>query len=661
MGEKKLERKTKSIKNSLIIVYTLLILIICSVLTTISITVSKNSLENTALNMIPEIAARASEAVTNTVKNYFAILENSASFEIVGDPNVSMDRKFSTLESERVRMGADTMVLVTLEGNTIGKDGKSANISDRDYFKQALQGETNISTLSLNSVSKKMKFNVATPVKYNDEITYVLMATFMVDRLMDMTSKIKIAETGTAYIIDENGTTISHKDLERVMTQENIIEMAKNDKSLEPLANIFKEMIKGGQGIASYTFGGEKIVMAYHNIENTKWSFAVNVPLKEITKETGKLNTMMIITCIICVMIGILITYTAANNLINPIIGLTKRVSQLRDGDLSTQMVVEGNKSELKTLGISLKETIDNIRNYIEDIHYVLDNIGKGNLNVEPQYEYKGDFIPIKESLEYIIKNLNNTLNGVMLATNEVANGAEQVSLNSISLSDTATQQATSIEEITATIIDVSNQITINNKATEEVNQLALQAMKETKNGSKNMEAIVIATKAIQTASNEIAEIIKNINDIATQTNLLALNAAIEAARAGDAGKGFNVVATEVRELAEKSLVAADKTTQLVKTTIDAVEKGVVTIDKTIHSLNDIFIIVEKVTTSITKVTNTSSQQSQAINEVTNVIDDISQVVQATAVTAEKSSNTSKNMSKQAELLRDRVATFKLK
>lgn len=654
-------QKKGSIKKKLTVKFCMILLISCSIVTAIAIYISKLSIEKTAIDMMPEIALMTSEAVAHNIESYFNVVKGTAEKEEIVNPDISSQVKFEILEEQRKKMNADTLVMATKEGDIIREDGAKANIAGKDFFQETMKGGQAIGSPSINQISGTMRFNIAVPITYQGKIDYVLIATFDVDKLIEMISEVKIGETGNAYIVDKTGTTIANIDKELVLQQENMVELAKTDKKLESLAQIQQEMMEGENGIGRYKYKGLKNIVAYHSIAGTTWSVGVTVPIKEITRSANKIIYILLGINFLCTAIGGLFVYAAAQKIAQPIEHLTQRIINLKEGDLTTVMEAVHSGDELEWLYEALLQTIRNIKNYIEDIHDVLKNIGEGNLQVETQCLYEGDFVPIKESLKQITLKLSDTLKDMRFVSEQVSDGSEQVADGAASLASAATQQAASVQELYATINSIASQIKSNSDNTEATNQLAQLTMEETTKGTKQLQEIIEAMKAIEQVTKEISRIVGTIDSIATQTNLLALNAAIEAARAGDVGKGFAVVAGEVRDLAERSLVASKQTTELVNTTVDTVTRGTTIIEQTTVSLDKILGNVKQVSGNIQEIAETAIQQATSIGEVTQVLDEISQVVQTTAATAEESSANSEEMSSQAQLLQTKVAAFKLK
>jgi methyl-accepting chemotaxis protein len=227
-------------------------------------------------------------------------------------------------------------------------------------------------------------------------------------------------------------------------------------------------------------------------------------------------------------------------------------------------------------------------------------------------------------------------------------------------LSQGSTEQASSIEEITASMTQVSAQTKQNAANANQANQLALAAKENAVEGNGQMQGMVKAMAEINDSSSNISKIIKVIDEIAFQTNILALNAAVEAARAGQHGKGFAVVAEEVRNLAARSANAAKETTEMIENSIRKVEAGTEIANNTAVALNKIVDGVAKAAELVGDIASASNEQATGIAQINQAISQVAQVVQTNSATAEESAAASEELSSQAELLKNAVNRFRL-
>ena len=308
-----------------------------------------------------------------------------------------------------------------------------------------------------------------------------------------------------------------------------------------------------------------------------------------------------------------------------------------------------------------INETLDAFMNPVNETVKCLKKISNGDLTAQMKGEYAGDHAIMKDSLNNTINSLREILSHVLTATDQVVSGATQISDASQSLSQGATEQASSVEEITSTMTELGAQITINAENANQANELTLTARDAAEKGNEQMETMVIAMSEISESSKNISKIIKVIDEIAFQTNLLALNAAVEAARAGKHGKGFAVVAEEVRNLAARSSKAAKETEQLISESVNKADNGVDMAFKTAESLGNIVDSVIKTSELISEIAMASNEQAEGISQVTVGLGQIEKVTQQNTAHAEQSSSSAEELNGQSYSLQQMLLQFKLK
>ena len=268
----------------------------------------------------------------------------------------------------------------------------------------------------------------------------------------------------------------------------------------------------------------------------------------------------------------------ALNRLIEAIDMLTEDTDMLSkaavEGKLSTRADVARHQGEYRKVIEGFNATLDAVIKPVNEASACLQEMAGGNLDVEMKGDYKGDHAVIKENLNATLASLNDILNQFSSAVDQMTTGARQVSGSSQSLSQGATESASSLEEISASMHELTSQTNMNAENATQASQLAVQAKISAEKGDAEMGNMVRAMNDINESASSISKIIKAIDEIAFQTNLLALNAAVEAARAGKHGKGFAVVAEEVRNLAQRSAAAARETAEMIEGSIKKTEAG---------------------------------------------------------------------------------------
>lgn len=362
----------------------------------------------------------------------------------------------------------------------------------------------------------------------------------------------------------------------------------------------------------------------------------------------------------ISIALTLTMTYIIRKSILTPVKEIVRVYDEMSKGNVQVQVTYKS-KDELGKMAESIRKTNALIASYIRDISEKLELMSKGDMRIDINLDYVGDFAQIKKAIENTVNSLNNTLHMINMAAEQVSLGASQVSSGAQALATGATEQAAAIEELSTTVTVIAEQAAANSENVRIATRYVEQAGKDVESGNDYMRQLTDAMTDINNASNQIANITKVIDDIAFQTNILALNAAIEAARAGNAGKGFAVVADEVRSLAAKSAEAAKQTAELIKASVDTVSKGTQLTAETAQILSDIWEKTRLVIDNIQNIENASTEQAAAIEQIKQGLDQISAVVQTNAATAQENSATSEEMAAQAETLHEEVGKFMLK
>jgi methyl-accepting chemotaxis protein len=248
----------------------------------------------------------------------------------------------------------------------------------------------------------------------------------------------------------------------------------------------------------------------------------------------------------------------------------------------------------------------------------------------------------------------------VLVAADQVSTAAGEITIGNQSLAQTATEQASSLDQVTTRLQEISSTGRQTAGNAQQARSMAQAASESANKGGRSMQELSKAIEQIKVASDRTAQIVKTIDEIAFQTNLLALNAAVEAARAGDAGKGFAVVAEEVRSLAMRSAEAARTTSQMIEDAVKSAERGVVLNSGVARSLEEISGHVGRVVEVMAEIAVAADQQAIGIGGANSTVEEISRATQQNAATTEESASAAEELSGQAESMRDLVAAFKV-
>ncbi len=608
---------------------------------------------NTRLN---ENATAYSQAVDNAIKNYKIRIESIAQNTTITDPGKSNEDKGKIMDQLAKNYGFISLTTADATGKALN----GSNMSEREYFKQAISGNTYISSTVMSDVLKIPVLVIAAKVN-NGQYNGTVSAALDANTFSQMIDGVSVGKSGYGFILDKDGKIIAHKSRDRVNEEVNYIEMAKSDPSYTSVAEQNKDMMAGKTGITTVTFKGDKMVTAFRPIPDTDgWSIAIVANKTELMSSFYTSIGITIGSVIFFILISVIISFQIARPIVNPIISLVKRIELLEEGDLHSEVPQVKTKNELYTLSNSFTNTVKTLNNYIYEISYILTNLERGDCTVSSRQVYKGDFIQIQESLNKIIINLNSVFIKIRESSEQVAEGAMQISSSSQALATGTTQQAATVEELSSAISNVAVQADQNaanvKAATEYVKQVSLRM----EDGNTYMQKLNESMKEIQIASEKISNITKVIEDIAFQTNILALNAAVESARAGAAGKGFAVVADEVRNLAAKSAEAAKQTSDLIEHSAATVSEGSKLTGETSIILKDVAEKSRTVDQIIQNIVLASNEQALSIEQINQGLSQVSSVVQTNAATAEESSASSEELDAQAHILKQEIEKFKL-
>ena len=366
---------------------------------------------------------------------------------------------------------------------------------------------------------------------------------------------------------------------------------------------------------------------------------------------------------IIFVIVAIIISKKTSKNIVNsimlPLGEIEKVAAELTQGNLHSQLDYHSD-DEIGQLAHNLRKSIRILSSYVDDIGHSMKEFSKGNFAVQPEVEWKGDFVDILNSFVAFENSMSDTVIGIQRAANEVSGGAGQVAESSNDLAQGATDQAAVVEELTASITNVAEQIDKNAESTKNISTSVDNLGKEIVTSNARMQDMVESMNEINEAPQQIDQIIATINEIASRTNLLALNASIEAARAGEAGKGFAVVADQVTVLAENSAKAAKESAVLISNSVSAVERGMVIANETAGKLEKVADNSKQITVDVNDIAETLKAQTDVIHQINEGVNQINDVVQTNSATSQECAAASQQMSSEAENLKNLIRELRV-
>lgn len=482
-------------------------------------------------------------------------------------------------------------------------------------------------------------------------------------RLMDVLLDLDIEglpNSEYVFLNVETGTYLYHEDEELLNTETTdsgyleIINRIKNDGSTQA-------------GTYSYQDeNGTDQLVVYKYLKDRDWVFMVRDNKSEVY---GKVVEVRITVGILCGAVAaaiILMTLLILHREGRELMVMESAIRRLGNLELSADHELEafyGRTDEIGMIAQTIHHVCDCLHKTIEDIGRILGEMADGNIAVDVaknEEYYIGDFRVLAESLKSIRTHLTEVMRDITQIANQVDVGANQVSAGAQALSQGTMQQKDSISGLVSNVTDITEQIKNSTIRCNNASNLVDRATGYAAEADTKMEQLISATKNIDRSSTEIGTIIKTIEDIAFQTNILALNAAVEAARAGTAGKGFTVVADEVRTLAAKSAEAAKNTGALIGRSVQDVKTGTESTNLAISAVQVINDCIQSIKALMDEISRASVQQSEMIDSVENRIKEVSRVIQANSAAAEESAAVSTELSNQSKTLNRLISQFRI-
>ena len=485
-------------------------------------------------------------------------------------------------------------------------------------------------------------------------------ASHLMDALLNLDIR-GLPESEYVFLNAETGVYLYHEDSALLNTET-------ADAGYQEI--IRRVRADGGTDAGTYSYrdeSGEKQLAVYKYLKDRGWVFMVRDSAAEVY---GAVTMVRIVVGALCAAVAaaiILITLLILRREGRDLMAMERAIGRLGDLNLSAGEELEafyGRSDEIGMIARTTQRVCGCLRKTIDDVGRILGEMAGGNLAVDVvanEDYYIGDFKDLFRSLQSIHANLVRVIREISQVANQVGVSAGQVSEGAQDLSQGTMEQAVSIQGLLSNVTDMTARLQDSTVRCGSASELVGRAAGYASEADERMEQLSEATRNIDRSSSEIGTVLKAIEDIAFQTNILALNASVEAARAGSAGKGFSVVADEVRNLAARSAQAVQDTDRLIARSTQDVKTGTESTELAVSAMRIIGDCIQSIRALTDEIAAASVQQSEMIVSVENGIKEISAVVQTNSAAAEKSAAVSKELSGQARTLNGLISRFRVK
>ncbi len=561
------------------------------------------------------------EKVTNTANDTFQTLsENRNEYETMG------------------LIAPDGMVLASNDKSLVGKQ----NLSERAYFKSSMDGKSAISDVLISKATGNPIFVVSEPVKIENKVAGVVFFAINLEKFyQENLSTVKPLGTGYSYLVDRNCIVIAHPDKANI-GKTNICDLGFGN-----------EMKVKKNGYIHYEFKGVAKTAGFSTDEQSGWMIGLTLNDSDFSATIAPVRNTSLVLGFIFILLGMISAKSIADTVYKQFGAdpeeIVRVVNEIAAGNLNTQL------SEAHRSGVyeKMRQMLLALKAKQQFAHEVSEGNLRASLIISSEQDDLG------KALNQMKDELLKIVTKILTAAEQIAVGANEVSSASILVSQGATSQAASQEEISSSLSQVASQVQNTAQHATDAATIANKSRTFAEEGQVQIETTVAAMTGINNASQQISKIIKVIDDIAFQTNLLALNATVEAARTGKHGKGFAVVAEEVRSLASRSAKAARETAELIESSASKVENGLEDASKTAATFKEIVIGAVQAAELIQRISAASSEQAASIQEVNIGMNQISNVTQQTTASVEKTAAAAEELSSQAQELRQLLQRFR--
>ncbi len=664
MSGKKTDSRNREIKKSLngrilrntTLNILVLVIVCCAIMAAAMQSLANNILLDSLQPMVRQSAKTVEANIHMLADRMMTIAGDSRMSAGAGANGDAGDGALRARRSEVLSEAAEiyelyTIALYDLGGRLIqGTDGASESL-DSDFF-ALLQETDNLTTDTSTKFQDRLGITMGMPVKERGQTALYVVGVYKYDTLNDVINSINIGRHGMAYMVNHAGVVTGHPDQSIVLSEKTMAQLSGEEQE------IVGRVTSDETGAAEFSMDGKIMLAAFSPVRGTQWSLVIQVPKADYGSYINGAMLVAVFATLMVLVISILLVQRLAHSISHPVKNATNRMVALSDGDLHTEVVQVRSGDELEVLTQTLGSTVESVNHYISDIQHVLTQVAEGNLMVEPQRDYKGDFALIRTSLRTILESMNKTITGFRDAASRLAEMSEELNGQSGQLHQASIEQTQSTEELVDEVSHVKERLDSVTHSSDQTRAKTEEIAQCIQKANSHMDALSAAMADISANAQKITQIASDIEDIAFQTGILAINASVEAARAGSAGKGFAVVAEEVRQLASKSTEAAQSAAGMINNIRTIIQTGVELTADTAGSLQDISAVSCQISDITDRLVAAVQGQQGALTIMEERIDTITAIAGRNLQNAGGTEQSSGLLAKEAESLRLQVQRF---
>lgn len=619
-----------------------------------------NAAVNSAQKSFEDIVASGAIIAETEIEAMKSVVRELGTNAVLYDSSYTDNEISAFLKSKAEQCGYIAFYVT----DSSGKSNAGADFSSYEFYQVARTGTVYLSKPQVTADKSEAHIMVSAPIWKNgvsgSEVIGTVCAVIDGTVLSNLMTSIEIGETGAMYIVDGEGYTIADVEYDLVLNEENSILQSADDPSLEAFAKADSAAIAGNASFSIVTYDGVSNFLYVMPLGDTGWAIGAFAEEQEYVGINKTIAYATVAVTVVALVLTCLVMARFATSLAKPIAEITAISKEIAGGNYNVKIdYVSGD--EIGEMSQNFRDMVAANREVILDTERCLRELAKGNFMVDTNVDYPGVFRNIEQALNEIIRSLSSVMIGIRESSDHVNVGATQVSEASSSLSQGASEQAAAVQQLAASVQQITDQVRENATAAHNAQLLITDVRSGIEVSNAEMHSLTDAMEEIAKRADEINNIIKLIDDIAFQTNILALNAAVEAARAGAAGKGFSVVADEVRSLAAKSADSVRETSVLIEACNEAIRNGSAIASDTAKQLQ---AVVDKTFTSadlVVTISEACADQSERLAETNVGIEQISRVVQSNSAVAEESAAASVELAGQATRLQQMLERFNVR